>query len=192
MSNGTSPPAVNPQDPLLASAARLIALRIHGLLDYEQHLWHADRVAELHEMRIAAKRLRYTLELFLPAFQDYSDCGAEIARAIDEVKWLQERLGRIHDADVLVPRLARHLGGMLTPPGGGGAEAEGVHWLDVDACQGILVLCREVRDERDRHYAALLERWQRLQEEAFFERLQGLLRRVLTGALAPRAPAASQ
>ena len=55
----------------------------------------ADQLRELHELRIAAKRLRYTLELFEPALPG----GA--AEAIDDLKHLQDELGFVHDRDVL-------------------------------------------------------------------------------------------
>ena len=54
-------------------------------------------------MRIAAKRLRYVLEIAGFAF------GEEGARAEAIVKDLQEVLGEIHDCDVLLPIVEAHL-----------------------------------------------------------------------------------
>lgn len=49
---------------------------------------------QLHELRIACKHLRYTLELFEPAL------GKDAASQIELVTAMQEQLGSLHDADV--------------------------------------------------------------------------------------------
>ena len=49
-------------------------------------------------MRIAAKRLRYVLEITGPCF------GPEAKAARDAAKRLQGVLGEIHDCDVMLPR----------------------------------------------------------------------------------------
>ena len=49
-------------------------------------------------MRIAAKRLRYVLEIVGPCF------GPEADAARDAARRLQSVLGEIHDCDVMLPR----------------------------------------------------------------------------------------
>ncbi len=63
--------------------------------------WVADQnnVEEIHNLRIAAKRLRYSLELF--RFGLPSGTG----ELIDEVKEIQEYIGDMHDADVMIERV---------------------------------------------------------------------------------------
>ena len=51
-----------------------------------------------HDMRIAAKRLRYVLEIVGPCF------GPEAKAARRAARELQNVLGEIHDCDVLLPR----------------------------------------------------------------------------------------
>ena len=107
--------------PLLVNAARLIGKRLDAFLSYEPYLAYPDKVYELHEMRIAAKRLRYTMEIFQDAYALRPDVGAQFGQALDAVKAVQEHLGALHDADVLVPRLLEHLAHILrdgygTPP----------------------------------------------------------------------------
>lgn len=53
----------------------------------------------LHELRIACKHLRYTLELFAPAL------GEEVRPLIKGVTAMQEHLGELHDADVAIAYL---------------------------------------------------------------------------------------
>jgi len=51
-----------------------------------------------HDMRIAAKRLRYVLEITGTCF------GAEALAARQAARELQAVLGEIHDCDVMLPR----------------------------------------------------------------------------------------
>jgi CHAD domain-containing protein len=54
-------------------------------------------VVALHDMRIAAKRLRYILEITGPCFGPYARTATRMT------KELQDLLGEIHDCDVQVP-----------------------------------------------------------------------------------------
>lgn len=67
---------------------------IDSLLVYESSLQQPDQVQAHHAMRIAAKRLRYTLETFAPLF----DGGLD--EFIQELRRCQTYLGDIHDCDV--------------------------------------------------------------------------------------------
>jgi CHAD domain-containing protein/adenylate cyclase class IV len=71
----------------------------HVVHAYEPVLDWAD-VATLHALRIAAKRLRYTLEFFGETL------GSEAGELVARIVALQDHLGELHDADVAA-RLAR-------------------------------------------------------------------------------------
>ena len=60
-------------------------------------------VVALHDMRIAAKRLRYVLEVTGSCFGPYA------SGAVKMVKELQDLLGEIHDCDVQLPEVAAFL-----------------------------------------------------------------------------------
>jgi len=60
---------------------------------------HPERIEELHRMRIQTKPLRYTLETYQDIFSD------DFKRNLKEVKAFVERIGTIHDIDVLLPIL---------------------------------------------------------------------------------------
>ena len=81
---------------LYARANEAIRLRLEEFLAYEPHVAYPERVAELHQMRIAAKHLRYTLEVFQPLY----DRG--LRKPIKIVKEIQELLGEVHDCDVWI------------------------------------------------------------------------------------------
>ncbi len=73
------------------------------MFDWAPAMRDPENVEELHNMRIAAKRLRYTMELFTPCF------GDDFQRSLKTVEAIQERIGAIHDCDVLLPLLSRTL-----------------------------------------------------------------------------------
>jgi CHAD domain-containing protein len=56
-----------------------------------------------HQLRIAAKKLRYVAELCQPAFT------APMAALLDRLAPLQESLGQLHDADVHLPLVEKFL-----------------------------------------------------------------------------------
>lgn len=68
--------------------------RLKKLLSFDRTAAHPEKTKELHRMRIAAKRLRYTLE-------EFRESGhKQIARGIKEAKILQDTLGDMHNASV--------------------------------------------------------------------------------------------
>jgi CHAD domain-containing protein len=64
---------------------------------------HPSRVTALHAMRLDGKPLRYLLEFSAPMF------GGSLDGDLEEVKRLVTILGRIHDCDVHLPRIRRHM-----------------------------------------------------------------------------------
>jgi hypothetical protein len=90
---------LNCRAPVAENARKIIAVRLDEMLSFAPYVSDPSNVTELHDLRIAAKRLRYTLELFRFAFP------AEIGGLIDEVKEIQEHIGDMHDADVMIERM---------------------------------------------------------------------------------------
>jgi CHAD domain-containing protein len=74
-----------------------------NLWSYEPYIHQPERVEELHAMRVAAKQLRYTLEIFTPLYPD------QFNKAVSVVKDMQELLGAIHDADVWIEFIPRFI-----------------------------------------------------------------------------------
>ncbi|MBG0787488.1 MAG: CHAD domain-containing protein [Anaerolineaceae bacterium] len=73
----------------------------------EDFLMHSDFIAseadsdKLHAMRIAGKRLRYTMEIFAPLY------GGDLEPFIVAMKEIQDTLGEFHDADVWISWLPK-------------------------------------------------------------------------------------
>ncbi len=155
---------ISPEGSIFASAELIMPVRVAELLAFEKYLVDPKNVLKLHEMRIAAKRLRYTIEIFAPHF------GDAFPIILKTFKEIQDHLGFIHDADVLVPELETFMQSHINhsikkdaPPG--------VHFLDLDGLAGLIEICRKSRDERDARYIQFIAHWNRLREEFFFESL---------------------
>jgi hypothetical protein len=94
---------LDPDAPVDVNARKVLAVRIAELYSYEPAISEPAWSHELHDMRIAAKRLRYTLELFAPQF------GEAGKRQIDRIKKVQEALGDLHDRDVEIEMVGAEL-----------------------------------------------------------------------------------
>ena len=77
-------------------AALRISGRLKSLLSYERWVHNIDAVAEHHAMRIAAKKLRYTIEIYAPLYR------LGLNKYLSRVKKIQEILGDMHDCDVWI------------------------------------------------------------------------------------------
>ena len=85
--------------------ARIIAkTRLEEVYSWEQYVDNPYHVRELHNLRIAAKRLRYTLEIFGKIL------APSVAPFLKEVEQIQEELGALHDSDVMIALLRLCLG----------------------------------------------------------------------------------
>ena len=79
-------------------------VRLDELQSFIPRALDPAEVAALHDMRIAAKRLRYILEVTAEAcFGPYAET------AVKRTKELQDLLGEIHDCDVQLPRVLERL-----------------------------------------------------------------------------------
>jgi hypothetical protein len=77
-------------------AASRIARRLTILISYEGWVHNPDAIAEHHAIRIAAKKLRYTMEVYAPLYR------LGLKKPLIRVKKIQEILGDLHDCDVWI------------------------------------------------------------------------------------------
>lgn len=85
--------------PLADQAERIVRVRLAELVAFAPRVLDPAEVQALHDMRIAAKRLRYVLEVFGDLFGPYAPTAAKRTRQ------LQDLIGEIHDCDVMLPRI---------------------------------------------------------------------------------------
>ncbi len=89
---------LDPAAPLGPNAVRIVRTRLDELRTLAPAALEPLASTAQHDMRIAAKRLRYVLEITEPCF------GLEAKVAREAAKRLQGVLGDIHDCDVMLPR----------------------------------------------------------------------------------------
>lgn len=80
-----------------------ISLRLEELFAFEPFVPMPGQIKEHHAMRIAAKRLRYTMEIFNDLY------GDGLKKIIKSTKKLQDLLGDMHDCDVWIEFLPQFL-----------------------------------------------------------------------------------
>jgi hypothetical protein len=168
---------IDPDGPAAHEVAKIIAVRLDELYSFMPAARDPAALHTLHDMRIAAKRLRYVLELFGPSFGELAvDAGKQ-------AKKLQDLLGEIHDCDVTRPRIAA-LGDELRAEDARAVRAlagDGAKDLDPAlvgqaphraAYRGLQTLDVSLQARRALLFERFLDRWDKLEGKGFRERLQ--------------------
>jgi CHAD domain-containing protein len=154
---------LDPAAPLAENAARIARARLDEMRSFAPSALEPENAREQHDMRIAAKRLRYVLEATEFCF------GKPGPVARRRAKSLQDVLGELHDCDVMLPRVEQHLDQLRE------SDATAVHAraggaTDLDpklaaraphrtAYRGLEVLAVYVRARRKLLFDRFTERW---------------------------------
>ena len=94
---------LDPDGALEENLRRIVNVRLDELRSFAPAIADPDPAEALHDMRIAAKRLRYVLEMAEPVL------GAPARRGAKEARRIQDLLGEIHDCDEGIPRVLEHV-----------------------------------------------------------------------------------
>ena len=137
---------------------KLAILRAFDPLIYDQ-----EKIEELHEMRIAAKNLRYTMEIFTPLYQ------SGLKPAINHIKEAQDILGDIHDFDVWTDLLP----GFLEEERKRTVKYHGHPGPMNLLLPGINFFKEHCREERDNLYQEFIFKWDQWKNEEVWEILLG-------------------
>jgi CHAD domain-containing protein len=120
-----------------------ISVRLDDLLSLQDCVHQPEAKDRQHQMRIAAKRLRYTMEAFETIY------GTSIHDRIAVIRDLQDRLGELHDCDVWVDLL----------------QSRGVEDAGFDS------LLHDRMEARITGYGGFVNKWEYLIEDGFFNEL---------------------
>lgn len=165
---------LDPHETLVENARRIVRVRLDELYSFLPRALDPAEEKALHDMRIAAKRLRYVLELTSFCFGPYAAKAAKVARE------LQDLLGAIHDCDVLGPRVLEYLAEVRAADArwlsaaalGKGADDPRPLSEDRRAAHAALdALAVDQSARREILFAQFTERWAQLQRNGFRKRL---------------------
>jgi CHAD domain-containing protein len=134
-------------------AGRDVVLKsLREFCDLSPSLYAPHEIKKLHKLRIAAKRLRYAIELFTACW------GERIAPFAQEVSKMQTYLGEVHDADIRIASFSERL-------------------FEDDAkisTTNLWLLSRFIK-LRAKNYRNAIELWSEWQTERFIEKLGKLV-----------------
>ena len=142
-----------------------IRTRLQALQAYAPYVQQPECSTELHAMRSAAKRLRYTMQACTPLYPDALDEPVRTARTI------QTMLGDIHDCDVWMHDLPQFLAAERDRALAYFGQAEPLTSL----IPGILALQDNRQQYRTQRYQEFVAFWNQVQEQGVWERLQQTL-----------------
>jgi CHAD domain-containing protein len=138
-------PDLNAELPLAIAARKIIAVRSAELFSFIPKALDERNAIALHDMRIAAKRLRYVLELVGFAIGPLGEEAQAFARDLQTV------IGEVHDHDVLIARLEAR-------------PAKGSR-------RGVRRLGLRLHSRRDECFSRFLELWATIEGYGLRERL---------------------
>lgn len=138
---------------------------LSDFLSYETYIHTPENIDKLHAMRLAGKKLRYTLEIFAPIYKQ------ALIPHVQVMKEIQDQLGAIHDDDVWVSWLPKFIDkeqSRIEDYFGNTGPLKrllpGLHYLQQDRTQS-----------RDEDYQVFLSTWETLQEEDAWETLRSVI-----------------
>lgn len=142
----------------------VIKERVADFVDASPCLFHPYKIKKLHKLRILAKRLRYSMELF-------ARCGEEgLEETAKAVAQMQTALGELHDCDVWITDLGARLKRL--------SRKDAIEPNDEKLRAGATWLLEHFAIERMQHYRDALALWEQWEAEKFIEKIGTLLKRL--------------
>ena len=167
---------LEPDGTLADNAERIVRERLDELCAFMPTAGDPSEVEALHDMRIAAKRLRYVLELTAPCFGSYA------RTATRHVRDLQDLLGEIHDCDEQIPAVRAAAARLIGEDATALARlAEGEDDADPALLRrvphrrehaGLAALETHLRGRRAVLFARFAHAWSELERKGFSARLE--------------------
>lgn len=188
------------QAPTGHNACIIARTRLEEMYSWNNFVDSPYAVRELHNLRIAAKRLRYTLEIFADFLP--GDCKP----IVKELEQVQEELGQLHDSDVKIALLRLCLGSQEYPalsqmrrdgqnnqkkkqktksflqPGLVAELLDPTVVPTAEERYGLEQLLRKQELTREEQYKAFRQHWYRMHEQYFQHHLLAILNKELVVA----------
>lgn len=157
----------------------IIAARLEELQILGASLYQPFETGQLHRMRIAAKRLRYAIELFTAGW------GEQLVPFAKEMTKMQSHLGELHDGDEWIMNLGARLS--AGPIARSATEAAPEREIEAEQRRALFWLLSSFSKARTKHYCAALERFAEWEEKSFAANLMTSLDREPEAIETPNA-----
>jgi putative phosphoesterase len=139
-----------------------ISFRLDDFLAMEKYVYLEKEILKHHEMRIYAKKLRYTMEHFAPLYPN------KLTEEIETVKAFQDVLGEMHDCDVRIDYIPKFIEETK-------AKIQSKKNRKVDTAkieQELLNFLTYTRQKRKENYSQFVHLWEENQKKGFFVQLR--------------------
>lgn len=171
------------QAPTARNARIIVRERLADMYTYTKYIDDPEHTQQLHDLRIAAKRVRYTLEIFADYLPEESQGFAE------ELATLQDELGELHDSEVMLALLRLSLGEALPQRP---AHEKTKVLLPSDLVedvlepsvtpgetvrQGMALFLKRQELRREQCYTTFRQHWERLEQDHFQQQIIRMLDR---------------
>lgn len=142
-------------------AATRISRRLVKFLSHEQWVHNPDAIAQHHAIRIAAKKLRYTIEAYAPIYR------RGLKKPLLRIKKIQELLGDLHDCDVWIDTVM----GMLLKERLTSHETHSPNKVRVSSATSYKQFLAEREKERKILYRRFVRYWDSLGRSGIWDEL---------------------
>ena len=146
-------------------AADHLGTVIADLLSYEPWVQFPEAVAEHHAMRIAAKKLRYTMELYAPLYR------LGLRKHTRRIAKLQQILGDLHDCDVWIDNVTR----IVLRERSRERKPVDLQRPSPETVTGFTMFQHDREKERKAVYRQFVRYWSLLRQSGFFDELKHVI-----------------
>ncbi len=139
-----------------------ISFRLDDFLSMEKYVYLENKKLKHHEMRIYAKKLRYTMEVFAPLYKN------KLAKEIETITAFQDVLGEMHDCDVWVDYIPKFIDKAKTKIKSKGNKKEDTTKFE----KALLNFLAYIKEQRRDHYNQFVRLWNKNKNNNFFVKLR--------------------
>ena len=139
-----------------------ISFKLDDFLALENWVHTENEVLKHHEMRIYAKKLRYTMESFASLYKN------KLAEEIETTKAFQDVLGEMHDCDVWTQYIPKFIQETNAQNKFKQKKKTGT----IEAENALLNFLNYVKEKRKENYAKFVRLWDENKKEGFFVQLR--------------------
>ena len=139
-----------------------ISFRLDDFLSMEKYVYLENKKLKHHEMRIYAKKLRYTMEAFAPLYKN------KLAKEIETITAFQDVLGEMHDCDVWEDYIPKFIDKAKTKIKSKGNKKEDTTKFE----KALFNFLAYIKEQRRDHYNQFVRLWNKNKNNDFFVKLR--------------------